>query len=104
MKTCFTIKLSPFNMAILDIIEMPFLGHVITRINVPAGFRGKGHGRELLRQCIEAADAEHLPLYLNINPYGELTYKELKEWYSRYGFELWEEHYYRRLPRSDNQK
>lgn len=65
----------------------------ITRINVPAAHRGKGHGSALLKQITDAADAEGVILSLEINPSGPLDYNALYDWYVRHGF-----FEYRRIP------
>ena len=58
----------------------------INRINVPYQYRGKGLGRRLLKEALSDADREGATLYLEINPYGEMTHQQLEAWYMRYGF------------------
>lgn len=58
----------------------------ITRINVPAPHRGRGHGSRLLGEIGEAADKENIALSLEILPSGPLDYDALREWYHRFGF------------------
>lgn len=92
MKTCYAIKCSTFQMAILDMV--PYCanavdpsGYYITRINVPTGFRGKGIGRELLADCLGHADKEGITLYLVVQAQDDsLTHEQLREWYMRHGF------------------
>lgn len=62
-------------------------GYVVNRINVPVSHRGRGHGRELLREICRDADSEGATLYLCINPTGPLDHDQLDAWYRRYGFE-----------------
>lgn len=73
-------------------------GMDLNRINVPAGSRGQGIGRKLMEEVLADADREGLILWLDINPYGAMTYEELEAWYLRIGFEPHEGRY-RRLPR-----
>lgn len=66
MKPCYMVKLSGTRIAIADLVDYYGRGKIITRINVPAEFRGKGHGTALLKQIIEDADREKIALYLEI--------------------------------------
>ena len=59
----------------------------ITRIIVgDEDKRGMGFGSQLLKQVCQDADRTETILSLEINPYGALTYEELRDWYTRYGF------------------
>lgn len=59
---------------------------VINRINVPDKARGKGYGTKLLKEILEAADAEKIMLLLGPSPSGGLDMAALTAWYERYGF------------------
>ncbi len=85
MKSCYSIKLSPVRLAVADVCRMNGEWW-ITRINVPIEFRGLGHGRELLRRVLKDADSEEAVLRLVINPYGEMSRRQLRTWYERHGF------------------
>lgn len=77
-------------------------GYIITRINVPPEHRGKGIGSQLLKAITDEADVKGVRLYLEINPYGGLTYDQLEAWYMRHGFKHWPDGaspMYRRTPR-----
>lgn len=60
---------------------------MITRINVPASARGTGTGSKLLRRILDDADEEGVVLVLGVSPSGGLGARELRQWYSRYGFQ-----------------
>ena len=97
MKTCFITRLSAVRIAILDCC--PFEnGFLVTRINVPNGFRGLGHASALLRQCTESADQEQIPLYLTIQPSDGLNYEQLEQFYTRHGFRQVHDNLYQRDP------
>lgn len=98
MRTCFIKKCSDTRLAILDVC--PFNeedGLLVTRINVPVEFRGRGIASELLLECCRAADLHKKTLYLTIMPSGGLNFSQLEQFYMRYGFAHWNE-MYRRLP------
>lgn len=90
MKTCHVIKLSPVRIAIADLCEYED-GYIITRINVPHEFRGKGYGSQLLETIIEDARIHRVNLYLWISPSDGLNYTQLESWYTRHGFEKCDE-------------
>jgi predicted GNAT family N-acyltransferase len=75
-------------LAVVDLTPSPSESGwcTINRINVPHKYRGQGYGRELMRQVLADADAENVHLTLQINPYGEMTFRDLQEWYTRGGF------------------
>ena len=87
MKHLYHIRLSPTRVAVADLMELPCGCWMLTRINVPHGFRGRGHGSELLEEVLNDADAEEVTLKLTINPYGGLNYDQLQSWYERRGFQ-----------------
>lgn len=97
LKTCYITRLSPVRIAILDCCDYYGLGYIITRINVPKDFRGAGHASALLRQCTDAADSEHVRLFLEISPSDGLNYEQLEQFYMRHGFRRWKG-IYRRDP------
>jgi GNAT superfamily N-acetyltransferase len=72
-------------------------GLVINRVNTPHDFRGRGHARELMRECLADADAEGITLHLWINAYGDMSTKQLASWYERCGF-VGKEGFYTRIP------
>jgi GNAT superfamily N-acetyltransferase len=84
-------------MAILDTVDYYGRGRIITRINVPVEFTGKGHGRDLLAQVIADADRDGVTLFLEIFSTGAMLYDELEAWYMRHGFKRWKG-VYRRVP------
>lgn len=59
---------------------------VITRINVPAKFRGQGYGSMLLKKICRRADRHGESLALEIQPSGPLDHDDLRRWYGRHGF------------------
>lgn len=97
MKTCYVDK---EHRAIADIIRPGELtpNWTISRINVPAEYRGKGVGGKLLREILADADAEGVTLQLEIMPSDGLTYEELRRWYISYGFRHTPTGYWKRKP------
>jgi len=100
MSNCHAYKINSLNIAIADLIEYED-GKMITRINVPAKFRGKGCGSRLLCAILEDADKYNVPLYLQIMPSGGLSHDELESWYLRHGFKCYGS-FYKRGPRTSN--
>lgn len=90
MKHAYTIKLSATRIAIADVCNIdgdPY--YMVTRINVPQQFRGKGIGTRLLKQILDDADKEGVILVLWPQASDGLPTYILEEWYKRYGFK-WE--------------
>lgn len=71
---------------------------VITRINVPAEYRGKGYGTQLLRRICADADREGATLTLTIHASGALEHAALEAWYTRHGFKVMPEGWLERKP------
>lgn len=90
MQTCYTIRLDALlpHIAIADLVApgelMPYW--TVTRINVPATYRGNGWGSQLLKAILNDADKEQVKLALEVSPSDGLGYGELVAWYRRYGF------------------
>lgn len=99
MRSCFIKQVSAIHIAILDLCPFNEDGMLVTRVNVPKSFRGKGHASELLWKCCKEADKEGVTLYLTIMPSDGLTFHQLQRFYERYGFEYWND-LWRRLPNS----
>jgi len=91
MKSCFTIRLSDVNVAIADLCEYYGEGYLITRINVPAPWRGQGYGSQLLREITIESDVKGIDLLLEVIPAIDkrLDKDQLTAWYKRHGFEYW---------------
>lgn len=98
MKSCYIVRLSGGRGAIADLCDYYGRGMIITRINVPAEYRGQGFGKELLQQILADADAEGVTLWLEISPSDGLDYDQLHDWYTRNGFKY--RGIYKRKPRS----
>lgn len=56
------------------------------RIYVKPEYRNKGIGREILTRMLDIVKDLEIPLSCDINPYGDLNYKELHRWYISFGF------------------
>lgn len=70
----------------LDILEME--GRVwISRIIVSLESRNKGIATVLLATACTIADIHHIPLYLGVNSYGEMSNDSLKKFYREFGFQ-----------------
>lgn len=79
-------KLGPCALAVLDSVDYYGDGLIITRINVPAAFRGQGYARALLGRICAEADVKRQKLWLEISPSDGLDYDMLEAWYRRAGF------------------
>ena len=92
MKHSYSKILGSVRLAVLDLIPTMGLdgmkedGLVISRVNTPHDHRGRGHARELMRECLADADASGITLYLWINAYGDMSDEQLGAWYERCGF------------------
>lgn len=84
MKTFYYEKLG-FRTAVLD-VNILSGKHIISRINTPMEFRGRGIGSRLLKRVCADADAEGIVLELFVSPSDGLDEDELHAWYSRHGF------------------
>ena len=61
---------------IVDLIEAPETvspegGYVLTRIRTTPPDRGQGLARRLMRQVLDDADRENVPLLLTVQPYDD---------------------------------
>jgi GNAT superfamily N-acetyltransferase len=84
MKTCYVDKDSR---SIIDLMEVDSLGfHLITRVNVPEAHRRQGIARRLMAEVLAEADRESIVLALWPMPSGDMTRRQLIEWYERLGF------------------
>ena len=45
-----------------------------------------GNGTFLMQRACEIADEKRFAILLRINPYGDLTFRELKSFYEKHGF------------------
>lgn len=98
MKHCYTKRLSEVRLAIVD-LTMYEDGAIINRINVPHSFRGQGIGSELLKNVLNDADKDSIPLYLEIHASDGLDRDQLKAWYTRNGFKEIDNNFYKREPK-----
>lgn len=60
--------------------------YYFNRINVPISMRGTGLGSKLLKELLKAIKELDVALKCDINPYGDMDYQGLLEWYIRNGF------------------
>lgn len=98
MKSSYYRKLDPVSLAVIDLTDpetsrveftgpqVPSNTYMINRINVPRPWRGKGVASELLQECLADADAEEVPLILEVSSSDGLNWMQLHAWYTRYGF------------------
>lgn len=89
MKSCYIIKVDSTSIAIADLCDYFGDGFIITRINVPIEYRGKGFGSQLLNLILTEADKTNTTLFLEILSSGALSYSDLEKWYKRHGFKDW---------------
>lgn len=102
LENCYISQLSLSSIAIADLCDYGGLvggaeGLILTRINVPREYRGKGEGTDLLKRILADADRDKVTLYLEISPSDGLNWEQLEAWYLRHGFKKWHG-IYRRLP------
>jgi hypothetical protein len=74
---------------IIDLVpapEMGLAGWVLTRVHTTSKVRGKGLAKRAMALALADADEDHVSLWLEINPYGPMSYEQLAEWYIRLGF------------------
>lgn len=102
MRNCFLQQL-PDGPPYIGIADLTNIGEMvpgsmtITRINIPAAYRGQGYGTQLLRSITQAADEAGVDLSLEIMPSGPLDYDDLEAWYKRHGFtQIGDNIYYRK--------
>lgn len=85
MRICYA---DPVTRAIADLVPPDELTPwwTVTRINVPARYRGRGHGSALLDLLCAEADREQITLALEPQSAGGLDGDALIDWYRRRGF------------------
>jgi N-acetylglutamate synthase-like GNAT family acetyltransferase len=86
MRTNYTVRCGPTHIAICDISKINGKLYEVHRINVPPAYRGRGFGRELLKQLLADADANSVCLRLWVLPSGGLGRRKLTAWYLRHAF------------------
>ena len=73
-----------------EISGRPNKTYYFNRLIVDQKLRGTGISVKLMKQVVEWADQEKIEILLEINPYGNLDYLQLAQFYERFGFE-WED-------------
>jgi GNAT superfamily N-acetyltransferase len=66
--------------------------YYFNRLYVNQKYRRKNYGTKLLNTMLDYIDSIKGRLYLDINPYGDMNYEQLKLFYMRYGFKETDEH------------
>lgn len=94
MKSLYSIRIDESHLAQADLIPTDY-GWIVTRIVVPAPFRGQGLGSRLMSEILADADAEKAVLFLEANAYGGLSDEQLRDWYTRRGFSAIQDFYVR---------
>lgn len=61
-------------------------GRIIHLIDVPKTYRGEGVIGRLLRRICRDADKHGTPLYIEMLPWGRLSYEKREAWYRSLGF------------------
>ena len=76
-----------FPIGIAEASMLPGEGiYYFNRLYVNPKYRKKEYGKRLLNTLLDYMDSINTALCLDINPYGEMTYEQLKAFYMRYGF------------------
>lgn len=73
-----------------EMFGRPKKTYYFNRLIVDKKLRGQGLSIKLMNQVVEWADKEKIIILLEINPYGDLGYLQLAQFYMRFGFE-WED-------------
>lgn len=60
--------------------------YYFNRIFVNPKYRNQGIGKELLLRMLDCVRKYNYPICCDINPYGDLTYEQLRNWYMSFGF------------------
>lgn len=68
--------------------------YYFNRIFVNPECRNKGIAKELLIRMLNCVNEYNHPICCDINPYGDLTYEQLKNWYMSFGFKEYETEFY----------
>jgi predicted GNAT family N-acyltransferase len=102
MRTCYVIRLPDnHSIAILDLSKVRGRVYEVNRVNVPTRYRGRGYGRQLLKEVCSEADRFDTLLRLVPMESGGLTAAQLEAWYSRHGFRQHENVYFYREPATE---
>jgi GNAT superfamily N-acetyltransferase len=62
--------------------------YYFNRLNVPEKIRNRGIATELMNELVDWADLEEINILLDINPYGDMSYNDLKKFYKKFGFKV----------------
>lgn len=60
--------------------------YYFNRLYVNPKYRRNNYGKRLLNTLLNYIDSINSALCLDINPYGEMTYEQLKVFYMKHGF------------------
>lgn len=60
--------------------------YYFNRLFVKPDYRGKGYSRKLLEKFVQELDTNKIIVELDINPYGDLDYNQLKKLYEEFDF------------------
>lgn len=59
-----------------------------SRLNVPEKIRGRGIGKELMKETIDFCEKKNYMLINTVNPYGDMNLEELNQFYENSGMKL----------------
>lgn len=70
--------------------------YYFNRLFIVPKYRGNKYGTILLDELLKIIKENNIRLMLDINPYGEMSYKQLEKFYIRHGFikDKYEKHRY----------
>lgn len=57
------------------------------RLYVRPEYRQKGHATKLLTMLLESIKENNITLHMDINPYGDMDYSQLEQFYLKNGFQ-----------------
>lgn len=76
----------------IDITEVSEGTWYVNRIFTRPEHRNKGYATSMMKELIKQATKHKAVLMLEVNPYGDLNYDQLVQWYEEFGFEWNTEH------------
>lgn len=73
-------------LAVAEISKLPDKTWYFNRIFVPDKYRNHGIATKLMEKLIDIVNEHKIVICCDINPYGDLSYSQLKQFYKKYGF------------------
>lgn len=81
----------------IDISTMEDGCWYVNRLYVQPSYRNQGFATSMMRELISVADSQAKDILIEINPYGDLNYDQLKSFYMKFGFDQIGENLFKRI-------